>query len=306
MTRLQRERQLRMRLLICCGVVLVLSGLFAAPEIRAALGRRQIQRDMEAELDAARPQSVPERQAAGGEAEGQEGTAGDSDILVGENAVVEPEVVREKKTVYLTFDDGPSMDVTPEILDILKKNDVKATFFILNYGEKSIPILERMVREGHTIGIHGYSHDYAEIYASEDAFMNNIQKLHDKLLEDVGYDARIVRFPGGSSNTISEKYKKGIMKKLTKRLEKEGWKYLDWNVSTGDAEGNNVPSSQLVKSVKSELKPEQANVVLLHDTSSKQSSADALQNIIDFGIENGYTFCPVTEDTTMVHHKVNN
>ena len=96
------------------------------------------------------------------------------------------------------------------------------------------------------------------------------------------------------------------MTKLTKRLEKEGWKYLDWNVSTGDAEGNNIPSSQLVKAVKKELKPEQANVILLHDTSAKQSSADALQDIIDFGFENGYTFCPVTEDTTMVHHRVNN
>ena len=208
--------------------------------------------------------------------------------------------------VYLTFDDGPSMDVTPEILDILKKNDVKATFFILNYGEKSIPILERIAREGHTIGIHGFSHDYAEIYTSEDAFMENVQKLHDKLLADVGYDARIVRFPGGSSNTISEKYKKGIMTKLTKRLEKEGWKYLDWNVSTGDAEGSNIPSSQLVETVKRELKPDRATVVLLHDTSAKQSSVDALQDIIDFGIENGYTFCPVAEDMTMVHHRVNN
>lgn len=302
MTRRQRERQLRMRLLMCCGVILVLSGLFAAPEIRAALGRRQIQRDMKTEQDAARPQSVPERQVAEGAAAG----VNDKGILVGESGAVEPEVVREKKTIYLTFDDGPSMDVTPEILDILKQNNVKATFFILNYGEKSIPILERMVREGHTIGIHGYSHDYAEIYASEDAFMDNVQKLHDKLLKDVGYDARIVRFPGGSSNTISEKYEKGVMKKLTKRLEKEGWKYLDWNVSTGDAEGDNIPSGHLLKAVKKELDPERSNVILLHDTSAKQSSADALQGIIDFGIENGYTFRPVTESTMMVHHKVNN
>ena len=96
------------------------------------------------------------------------------------------------------------------------------------------------------------------------------------------------------------------MTKLTKRLEKEGWKYLDWNVSTGDAEGSNIPSSQLVETVKRELKPDRANVVLLHDTSAKQSSVDALQDIIDFGIENGYTFCPVAEDMTMVHHRVNN
>lgn len=307
MTRLQRERQLRMRLLMCCGVILVLTGLFAAPEIRAALRRMQVQQD--AEQDTGRPQSVPERQSAEGDAESQKGTdikARESGVLVGESTAVEPEVVRERNTIYLTFDDGPSMDVTPEILDILKANDVKATFFILNYGEKSIPILERMVREGHTIGIHGYSHDYEEIYASEDAFMDNIQKLHDKLMGDIGYDAKIIRFPGGSSNTVSEKYKKGIMTKLTKRLEKEGWKYLDWNVSTGDAEGKNIPSSKLVKAVKKELKPDQANVVLLHDTSSKQSSVDALQDIIDFGIENGYTFCPVTEDTKMVHHHVNN
>lgn len=311
MTRQQRERQLRLRLLTCCGMILAVCGFFATPEIRAALSRRQARQDVEAGKDTSKPQGVPERQVDAGEPGNGEKPAevtpvGDNGVLVGDKVVVETENVKERKTIYLTFDDGPSMDVTPEILDILKENDVKATFFILNYGEKSIPILQRMVREGHTIGIHGYSHDYAEIYASEDAFMENVQKLHDKILEDVGYEASLVRFPGGSSNTVSAKYKKGIMTKLTKRLKKEGWRYLDWNVSTGDAEGSDIPSSQLVDAVKRELNPERANVVLLHDTSSKQSSADALQEIIDYGIENGYTFCPVTESTEMVHHHVNN
>lgn len=208
--------------------------------------------------------------------------------------------------IYLTFDDGPSPDVTPEILDILKENGVKATFFIIDYPESSIPLLKRMIEEGHTIGIHGYSHDYAAIYQSDEAFMENIKSLHDKLLADTGYDAYVVRFPGGSSNTVSKKYSNGIMTRLTQELDAEGIMYLDWNVSSGDAEGNDIPSEQLAESVACGLISGGTNVVLLHDTSAKQTTADALQEIIDNGRALGYEFYPVTADMNTIHHKVYN
>lgn len=208
--------------------------------------------------------------------------------------------------IYLTFDDGPSADVTPRILDILKENNIKATFFICNYSDKNKHLVQRMVDEGHTIGIHGYSHEYSEIYTSTDAFMENIYKLRDKVKEDTGYEAFIIRFPGGSSNTISRKYCSGIMTKLVQMVTDQGLLYLDWNVDSNDATGNNKPKDYLVESATSGLKQNRTNVVLMHDISTKKTTADALQEIIDYGKQNGYTFYACSPDMTVVHHGVNN
>lgn len=208
--------------------------------------------------------------------------------------------------IYLTFDDGPSSDVTPRILDILKENGVKATFFIVNYSDDKKDIIQRMIDEGHTVGIHGYSHDYATIYASTDAYMQNITKLHDKLYDDFGYDAWITRFPGGSSNTISRHYCTGIMSALVNLLPNAGYEYLDWNVDSGDADGKTKDEDYILGNVKSRLMEGCTNVVLMHDLSTKYTTADALQEIIDYGKENGYTFCAASKDMTQVHHHVNN
>ncbi len=213
----------------------------------------------------------------------------------------------EDHVICLTFDDGPSYPVTEEILDTLKANDVKATFFILDYSEAELPLIQRMIDEGHTIGIHGYSHEYGEIYSSADAFMDSVNTLAEKLKEDTGYEAFCLRFPGGSSNTVSRKYCEGVMTELVERVTEEGWMYFDWNVDSTDAEGENVAVETLVSHVEGELDPAQVNVVLSHDTSSyKQTTADALQTIIDYGKANGYTFQAITEDTVQVHHGVNN
>ena len=208
--------------------------------------------------------------------------------------------------IYLTFDDGPSSEVTPKNLDILKKNDVKATFFICNYSEENKKILQRELDEGHTIGIHGYSHEYGDIYKSTDAFMDNINKLRDKLKKDTGYEAFCLRFPGGSSNTISRKYSEGIMTELTKLVEKEGWSYYDWNVSSGDAESNSVATETIVKNVTEGFTKKHPNMVLMHDTNAKTSTTDALQQIIDYGKENGYVFRAIDKNTAPVHQGVNN
>ena len=222
------------------------------------------------------------------------------------NVTVEKVEVNTGDAIYLTFDDGPSSDVTVRILDTLKANGIKATFFICDYDEDKLPIIKRMIDEGHTIGIHGYSHDYSQIYTSVDAFMENINKLKNKLKEDTGYDAFVIRFPGGSSNTVSEKYCQGVMTQLAQRVTDDGLMYMDWNVSSGDAEGNNRPVNLIIGNVTGGFNHGRNNVVLMHDTSAKQTSADALQSIITYGKNNGYSFYPISKDTTPVHHGINN
>ncbi|WP_177973849.1 polysaccharide deacetylase family protein [uncultured Eubacterium sp.] len=222
------------------------------------------------------------------------------------NVTVEKVEANTGDAIYLTFDDGPSSDVTVRILDTLKTNGIKATFFICDYDEDKLPIIKRMIDEGHTIGIHGYSHEYSEIYTSVDAFMENINKLKNKLKEDTGYDAFAIRFPGGSSNTVSEKYCQGVMTQLAQRVTDDGLMYMDWNVSSGDAEGNNRPVNLIIGNVTGGFKHGRNNVVLMHDTSAKQTSADALQSIITYGKNNGYSFYPISKDTIPVHHGINN
>lgn len=210
----------------------------------------------------------------------------------------------KKGVIYLTFDDGPSNNITPRVLDILKQKNVKATFFILNYNSEGEKLVKREFAEGHTVAIHGYSHDYATIYQSEDAYMSNITKLQAKIKASTGYNATITRFPGGSSNMVS-KYNPGIMTRLCKLIVSKGYKYFDWNVSSGDAGGAKT-SDDVYNNVISGLSKSKANVVLMHDFSSNSKLLDALPRIIDYGLANGYTFERITESTPMVTHRPNN
>ncbi len=206
--------------------------------------------------------------------------------------------------IYLTFDDGPSSSITPKILDILKQKNVKATFFILNYNSAGEALVKREIAEGHTVGIHGFSHDYYTIYKSVDAYMSNITKLQEKIKASTGYNATITRFPGGSSNTVS-RYNPGIMTILCKEVVNRGYRYFDWNVSSGDAGG--VSTSQGVyNNVTKGLSKSRANVVLMHDFSGNTKTLNALSSIIDYAIQNGYTFSNITTNTPMVTHKPNN
>lgn len=208
--------------------------------------------------------------------------------------------------VYLTFDDGPSDRVTPRVLDTLKEYNVHATFFIVNYGESGKALIRRMIDEGHTVAIHGYSHDYAAIYKSDEAFMQNIYRLRDRLRSDFGYEAAIIRFPGGSSNTVSRQYSVGIMSRLAQRVQAEGFTYFDWNVSSGDAAGTPVSSGQIYNNVTSALRHDRSNVVLMHDAGAKGTTADALPDIIRYCLANGYSIQPITPATKPVHHGIAN
>lgn len=208
--------------------------------------------------------------------------------------------------VYLTFDDGPSDRVTPRVLDTLKAYNVQATFFIVNYGESGKALIRRMIDEGHTVAIHGYSHDYASIYKSDEAFMQNVYRLRDRLRADFGYEATIIRFPGGSSNTVSRQYSVGIMSRLAQRVQAEGFTYFDWNVSSGDAAGTPASSGQIYSAVTSALRHGRSNVVLMHDAGTKSTTADALPDIIQYCLANGYSIQPITPSTKPVHHGIAN
>lgn len=206
--------------------------------------------------------------------------------------------------IYLTFDDGPSATSTPYILDILKEEGVKATFFIINYNENVEYLVKRIVNEGHAIAIHGYLHDYNQIYKSVDAYMENIVKLREKIKKTTGVDTKITRFPGGSSNTVSN-FNPKIMTKLTQKVVQDGYRYFDWNVSSEDA-GSAETSEEVYKNVTENLSHKRSNVVLMHDFSNNKKTINALKNIINYGKNNGYNFEKITEDTPMITHRVNN
>lgn len=210
-----------------------------------------------------------------------------------------------KNRIYLTFDDGPSSNITPRILDILKGNGIKATFFILDYSAADKPLVKRMLDEGHAVGIHGFTHEYS-VYGSEALYLENIRKLGGKLRADFGLDTKLTRFLGGSSNAVSKKYCKGIMSRLVKSVPANGYIYYDWNVSSGDA-AVPVPSAAAVKrNVLSALRPNRNNIVLMHDSATHSTTADALQAIIDAGRSGGYVFDRLTPSVPPVHHKVGN
>lgn len=204
-------------------------------------------------------------------------------------------------TIYLTFDDGPG-NPTSQILDILKEEGVKATFFVTGNGPDST--IARAYREGHTIGLHTYTHNYATVYASVNAYFTDLTNIQNRVKNITGYTATAIRFPGGSSNTISKRYSIGIMSTLTKEVVARGYRYYDWNVDSEDA-GKCVGNATCVyNQVISTLSKSRSNMVLMHDI--KPYTANALRNIIRYGKNNGYTFLAITESTPMVKHGVNN
>jgi len=212
---------------------------------------------------------------------------------------------KNKGIIYLTFDDGPSLTSTPKILDILEKNNVKATFFTIAFDSKGAKLIKREASQGHSVAIHGASHDYGKIYRTEKTYMNNIytqQKMLEKIL---GYKVWITRFPGGSSNLVSRKYNRGIMTKLVKRVDAEGFSYFDWNVGSGDA-GGPISSNQVYNNVVRGLKKNRDNVVLMHDFSGNTKTIGALDRIIKYGKQRGYEFRAISASTPEVHHGVQN
>ncbi len=208
----------------------------------------------------------------------------------------------EEKVIYLTFDDGPSI-YTAQLLDILGKYDAKASFFLVNTGVDMERLLCRMAREGHAIGIHSYSHDFAAVYASEEAFMEDLYAMQALIFEKCGVHTRLLRFPGGSSNTVSRKYASGIMSRLVRRVTQEGFVYFDWNVDSGDAYGCHDPET-IYQNVIRGLRGKRCAVVLQHDVNG--CSVQTVERILLWGKSNGYVFRALCEDASACRHRVQN
>ncbi len=199
-------------------------------------------------------------------------------------------VTGDRKVCYLTFDDGPTTSITPQILDILRRYDVKATFFQLGSLIKANGDMARRVyEEGHLIANHSYSHQYKELYASEESFMSEIEQTYELIKQVTGDDNyfKLVRFPGGSYNAgsygeVKQEYKSA--------LADEGYYFVDWNALNGDAEGGKKTASQLLEGLKSSAGTKNNIVVLMHDAPGKQTTVDALPSIIEWCMEQGYEF----------------
>ncbi|WP_243143507.1 polysaccharide deacetylase family protein [Pseudobutyrivibrio xylanivorans] len=200
--------------------------------------------------------------------------------------------------VYLTFDDGPS-DNTDAILDILDDYNVKATFFVVgNDTETYGDAYRRIVDEGHTIGMHSYSHNYSKLYQSADSFAADYDKIHDLILNTTGVDTRYYRFPGGSSNKVSN----SSMSVFINYLNEKGVIYYDWNVASGDATSQAFTTDELVDNVMNDVVKYKTSVVLLHDASNKDVTVEALPRLIESLNEAGAMILPITDETTVIQH----
>lgn len=218
----------------------------------------------------------------------------------------------EKKTCYLTFDDGPSEN-TLEILSILNKYNAKATFFVV--GTSKTEYLKNIKESGNAIGVHCYNHDYGKLYKSTENYIKDFNKANRLIEKETGEKTKIFRFPGGSSNTVSRKYNYGIMTRLSKKMNKLGYEYFDWNIDSEDATSDNKPVKQILKNIKNESVYKTSNgkyrfkkdiCILMHDTNAKKSTVKALPHIIKYLSENGYEFEVLTKKSPEFHHGINN
>lgn len=224
-----------------------------------------------------------------------------AETYAAELTLSEQQLIERGKVIYLTFDDGPTRH-TAELLDILAKYNVKATFFVTAESRDYVGLIGRAKEEGHTVGIHCFYHDYKTVYASEQAYFADMQMIDDLIFEQTGERAELVRFPGGSSNQVS-RFNKGIMTRLTRLVEEKGYRYFDWNVLSGDA-GETRETAEIIQNIKEGILKKDIAVVLQHDI--YDYSIAAVEAIIVWGMENGYVFLPLTMDSPTIHHPIAN
>ena len=203
------------------------------------------------------------------------------------------------RKVYLTFDDGPSSN-TEQILDILAEYDVKATFFVVGKEEEKYQALyKRIVDEGHTLGMHSYSHKYDEIYQSVDSYAQDMSKLQEFLYDLTGVECKFARFPGGSSNAVS----KVAMRELIDYLDEQEIVYFDWNISSGDASSGYISTDEILTNCMTQLPQYKECIILMHDASNKDTTVEALPMLIEqIQAMEDTIIVPITEDTEPIQH----
>ena len=195
----------------------------------------------------------------------------------------------DKKRVFLTFDDGPSKTVTIPILDLLKQEKIKATFFVLGSRVELYPdIVKREYEEGHYIANHGYSHMYSQIYSSVQSVLDEYNKTNDAVRKAIGvkeYNSHLFRFPGGVPGGRYAQLKK----EAVAELDKNNIAHVDWNALTGDAEGKTTVD-ELVAELQKTMGEKNSLVILMHDAGNKKTTYEALPTVIAMLREKGYEF----------------
>ena len=203
-----------------------------------------------------------------------------------------------EKWVCLTFDDGPSK-TTPDVLAALNTAGVHGTFFVVatDYNEKYLPLLTEAAAAGHQIALHSASHEYSDIYGSSEAYWADIALLKERIAPYVDAESiRYLRFPGGSTNTVSRRYGgRELMKQLKSEVEQKGWQWVDWNVCAEDAVGGHPSADTIYRNVVRETGQQTNCIVLMHDSATTRTTAEALPDIIQWYADNGYTFLTVAE-----------
>jgi len=205
-------------------------------------------------------------------------------------------VNQEKKTIYLTFDDGPSI-ITDKVLDILKENDVKATFFIIgNQIDGFENVIKRIHDDGHSIGLHTYTHKFKRIYSSRDTFIKEMLDCRNEINKLTGSSPNIIRFPGGSRDRLTHTY--------LSKLHSYNFKIYDWNMVTSDGINSNTSPNRLYKDATEGNEKLFPIILLLHCDYMHKNSCKALPNIIKYYKEKGYEFKTISEDTPELYFPI--
>ncbi len=194
-----------------------------------------------------------------------------------------------EKVCFLTFDDGPSTNNTPKILDILKQYDIKATFFVNKKGSKYDELYKRIVNEGHTIGNHTATHEYDSVYTTLDGFLKEFNDLQEHIFSVTGVYPQVFRFPGGSGNTVHKSRNPNIMPLATKALQDMGVTYFDWNVNSTDADVKLQTVENIIKNA-TNTRGKSKIIVLMHDLGGKTTTPEALPQVIEELKSQGYVF----------------
>lgn len=215
-----------------------------------------------------------------------------------EDMIVTPvgaeDLVREQGTVYLTFDDGPSQN-TYTILSLLRKYDVKATFFVVpSRTDECYALLRSIVSEGHSIGVHSASHDYEKIYASAEAYLEDFYEAWDIIYDATGVKTSLFRFPGGSVNDFNGETRDIIIGEMTRR----GFRYFDWNVDSNDAGG--ASWSEMYNTIPSDIAQNYRSVVLMHDSAPRENTVYVLEDILKVLVWEGYKLDKINDNTMPV------
>lgn len=218
--------------------------------------------------------------------------------------VVVKDTNEQLKVIYLTFDDGPSVN-TPKVLEILEKYNVPASFFVTGENPEYYPYIKIAHEKGHTIGMHTYSHNYKYIYNSLEHYQKDLAKIAEVIEEQIGFVPKYIRFPGGTSNTVSQEYAKGIMREVVDYVNDNGYTYIDWNSVNGDGEGRRSVSQLIEKAIKSG-KGKNKIVMLMHDGGGCVNTVKALGAVIEHYQKLGYEFKAIDKTTPEIHHDLAN